>query len=751
MPTTYSTSLRMSLIATGELAGTWGTVTNSNLGTLLEQAITGVVDIVMVDANYTLTATNAASDEARNALLRVYSSVSLTATRQIIIPNVKKIYIIANLTTGVQSIRVQTATPTLYVDIPQGYVAVVGCDGAAVVAQATVFYNPATNGIFASAVTATTLTAGSVAATITPIAATSGGTGLATYTTGDTLYASATNTLSKLPIGTAGQTLTVAAGIPSWTTVTAAGDVVGPASATDNAIARFDLATGKLIQNSAVTIADTTGDIVGTATQGVFNTVSTTVNAFGAATTLNVGAATGTMTLGNTTLAANAITASTTLGVTGVSTFGAAVVGAASQDVFNTVSTTVNAFGAATALNVGAATGTLTVANTTLAAKAITASTTLGVTGAATFTSVAASTTLGVTGVATFSNAVNAAQGADIASAATVNLTTATGNSVHITGTTTITAITLAQGAQRDVTFDGILTLTQGASLRLPPGASITTAAGDTASFVGEAASVVRCTSYTRAAAAALLSGINYQAFTANGTWTKPAGYAAGSRVYVQIWGGGGGGGRGSAASANAGGGGGGGYSERWMLLSDLSATVAVTIGAGGAARTTDGLGNAGSNSTFGAFITGYAGAGNAAAYGGGGGGQISAATTSTGGRPTLAVSSSMAVGSGADAAASNAASNGVFHGGGGGASSSASYAAGAASVWGGGGGGGAFTAVAGAAGASLFGGNGGAGVVAGAGGIAGTQPGGGGGATITGTASGAGGAGQLFVTVFPA
>ena len=40
------------------------------------------------------------------------------------------------------------------------------------------------------------------------------------------------------------------------------GDVVGPASATDNAIARFDTTTGKLIQNSAATIADTTGAIV---------------------------------------------------------------------------------------------------------------------------------------------------------------------------------------------------------------------------------------------------------------------------------------------------------------------------------------------------------------------------------------------------------------------------------------------------------------------------------------------------------
>jgi hypothetical protein len=46
----------------------------------------------------------------------------------------------------------------------------------------------------------------------------------------------------------------------------AAGDVVGPASATDNAIARFDGTTGKIIQNSVVTIADTTGDMAGVGT-----------------------------------------------------------------------------------------------------------------------------------------------------------------------------------------------------------------------------------------------------------------------------------------------------------------------------------------------------------------------------------------------------------------------------------------------------------------------------------------------------
>lgn len=99
----------------------------------------------------------------------------------------------------------------------------------------------------------------------------------------------------------------------------------------------------------------------------------------------------------------------------------------------------------------------------------------------------------------TLTGALNEAQGADIASAATVNLTAATGNYVNVTGTTAITGITLAQGAERTVKFAGALTLTNGASLILPSGANITTAAGDVAKFRGEASGVVRCVSYTKA------------------------------------------------------------------------------------------------------------------------------------------------------------------------------------------------------------------------------------------------------------
>ena len=92
--------------------------------------------------------------------------------------------------------------------------------------------------------------------------------------------------------------------------------------------------------------------------------------------------------------------------------------------------------------------------------------------------------------------ALNEAQGSDIASASTINLDTATGNLVDVTGTTTITAITLSKGRQRVVRFTGILTLTNGASLVLPGGGNITTAAGDFAIFRGYASGVVRCVGY---------------------------------------------------------------------------------------------------------------------------------------------------------------------------------------------------------------------------------------------------------------
>ena len=86
-----------------------------------------------------------------------------------------------------------------------------------------------------------------------------GGTGQTSYTDGQLLIGNtATGGLSKATL-TAGSNVTITNGngtITIASTASGTGDVVGPASATDNAIARYDLTTGKLIQNSGVTIDD---------------------------------------------------------------------------------------------------------------------------------------------------------------------------------------------------------------------------------------------------------------------------------------------------------------------------------------------------------------------------------------------------------------------------------------------------------------------------------------------------------------
>jgi hypothetical protein len=140
MASTYSTNLRTELIGSGDQAGTWGTTTNTTLGSILEQAIAGVSGGPYVggtypavnfptDADITLTANNGSVDQARSAVLVVTSSGSLTATRNVITPaSASKIYIVKNSTTGGQSIQIKYATGT-GVTIANGSTVLVYGDG----------------------------------------------------------------------------------------------------------------------------------------------------------------------------------------------------------------------------------------------------------------------------------------------------------------------------------------------------------------------------------------------------------------------------------------------------------------------------------------------------------------------------------------------------------------------------------------------------------------------------------------------
>lgn len=128
MASTYSPNLRIELIGTGDQSGLWGNTTNTNLGSLIEQAITGVASVPMTDANYTLTSLNGSVDEARNAVITMTSGVSLTATRNVIIPNVDKLYTFKNSTTGGQSIVVKTSAG-VGITVPNGKTVSLYCNG----------------------------------------------------------------------------------------------------------------------------------------------------------------------------------------------------------------------------------------------------------------------------------------------------------------------------------------------------------------------------------------------------------------------------------------------------------------------------------------------------------------------------------------------------------------------------------------------------------------------------------------------
>ena len=130
MPSTYTTSLRLTLPATGELAGTWGSTVNTGVTSLAESAIAGTAAVTMTDADYTLTTANGATDQARNMFVTL--SGTLSATRSVICPAVSKLYFVTNSTTGGYSITFRTSAGT-GITVANGQRKVVYCNGTNVV------------------------------------------------------------------------------------------------------------------------------------------------------------------------------------------------------------------------------------------------------------------------------------------------------------------------------------------------------------------------------------------------------------------------------------------------------------------------------------------------------------------------------------------------------------------------------------------------------------------------------------------
>ena len=137
MSSTYSTSLRIELQATGANSGTWGTITNNNFSQSLEFSIAGVVDVACGD-NAVTTLTNAdgpqsqANNQARNAHIRLTGAHGAVRIAQF--PATQKIYLITNATTdsgssGPYAMTVRLGASGNTLSIENGATRLVATDG----------------------------------------------------------------------------------------------------------------------------------------------------------------------------------------------------------------------------------------------------------------------------------------------------------------------------------------------------------------------------------------------------------------------------------------------------------------------------------------------------------------------------------------------------------------------------------------------------------------------------------------------
>ena len=140
MASTYSSSLKLTLIGDGEQAGTWGSTTNNNWN-LIEQAVTGVNGIDLTGlTTYTLTNYNGTTDESRNLMLLFTGTPASTVT--ITAPLQNKMYVVQNATG--QTITMSASGGSVSISIPSGVTAQVYCDAANESGTGTGFYSAQT-------------------------------------------------------------------------------------------------------------------------------------------------------------------------------------------------------------------------------------------------------------------------------------------------------------------------------------------------------------------------------------------------------------------------------------------------------------------------------------------------------------------------------------------------------------------------------------------------------------------------------
>lgn len=268
MASTYSPNLRLELIGTGEQQGTWGATTNTNLGTLLEEAIGGYVSVTVSNvADTTLTTNNGSADQSRNMVINLTGTIS--AARTVICPAIEKLYVVKNATTGGFAVTFKVSGQT-GVSIPNGETYFLYVDGTDVrqITGGMASQNSNNVSITGGSISGATISGGSVSSTslsnVSVVANASSlsvrdadGSHIMSIAVGSNLTA---NRVLTITTGDAARTLDISSGS---VTISAAGaSLIDDASASDQ---RTTLGLGTVATQNANNVSITGGSISGIA------------------------------------------------------------------------------------------------------------------------------------------------------------------------------------------------------------------------------------------------------------------------------------------------------------------------------------------------------------------------------------------------------------------------------------------------------------------------------------------------------
>jgi hypothetical protein len=202
--TNFSPLLGLALPTTGDLSGTWGTVVNDSITGLIDSAVAGTTTL-SADADVTLSTTNGAANQARNAII-LWTASNGATTRNITAPAQSKAYLVINAGTG--SIVIRGSGPTAGVTVASGVRALVAWNGSDFV---KIVSNP---------VVLTTDVSG-----ILPVA--NGGTGASSLTANNVILGNGTSAVQVVAPSTAGNVLTSNGSTWQSTTPAAGGITAG--------------------------------------------------------------------------------------------------------------------------------------------------------------------------------------------------------------------------------------------------------------------------------------------------------------------------------------------------------------------------------------------------------------------------------------------------------------------------------------------------------------------------------------------